>query len=159
MAQARDVMGPDALLLDTKEAPPEARHLGEYEVVFGEYADAPAMQGTDESPSPEPDALEEIRRGVEEIRDMLARDSSESRPGAAPQRNTSWVAGVLVKAGVESALARNIAEAVKGRMQRRAVLDISRPRAVGADWDDASLLLETQEKLRRAAPWTPNCAR
>ena len=35
MEQAGREMGPDALLLDSREAPPEARHLGAYEVVFG----------------------------------------------------------------------------------------------------------------------------
>ena len=152
MAQARQVMGPDALLLDTKAAPPEARHLGEYEVVFGEYADTPSSQEIEESPSPEPEAIEAIRRGAEEIRDLLARDTTESRAGSAPQHNASWVAGVLVKAGVESALARDMAESVKGRMQRRAVLDISRPRTLGADWDDASLLLETQAEIAARCP-------
>jgi flagellar biosynthesis protein FlhF len=35
MERAGREMGPDALLLDSREAPPEARHLGAYEVVFG----------------------------------------------------------------------------------------------------------------------------
>ena len=35
MEQARRELGADALLLNSREAPPEARHLGEYEVVFG----------------------------------------------------------------------------------------------------------------------------
>jgi len=34
MAQARQELGPEAMLLNTRKAPPEARHLGEYEVVF-----------------------------------------------------------------------------------------------------------------------------
>src|SRR6185437_2770680 len=32
---ARRELGPDALLLNSREAPPEARHLGPLEVVFG----------------------------------------------------------------------------------------------------------------------------
>jgi len=35
MGRARLELGPDALLMNTREAPPEARHLGECEVVFG----------------------------------------------------------------------------------------------------------------------------
>lgn len=35
MGQARSELGPDALIVNCREAPPEARHLGAYEVVFG----------------------------------------------------------------------------------------------------------------------------
>ena len=35
MAAARHEMGPDAMLMNSRKTPPEARHLGEYEVVFG----------------------------------------------------------------------------------------------------------------------------
>ena len=35
MAAARQEMGPDAMLVNSRKTPPEARHLGEYEVVFG----------------------------------------------------------------------------------------------------------------------------
>ena len=35
MEQAQREMGADALLLNAREAPPEARHLGDFEVVFG----------------------------------------------------------------------------------------------------------------------------
>jgi len=34
MAQARQELGPEAMLVNSRKAPPEARHLGEYEVVF-----------------------------------------------------------------------------------------------------------------------------
>ena len=33
---ARKELGPDALLLNSRQAPPEARHLGPIEVVFGD---------------------------------------------------------------------------------------------------------------------------
>src|SRR5436305_12140235 len=35
MAAARQEMGPDAMLVNSRKAPPEVRHLGEYEVVSG----------------------------------------------------------------------------------------------------------------------------
>ena len=37
MEQARRELGADALLLNSRQAPPEARHLGDYEVVFGTW--------------------------------------------------------------------------------------------------------------------------
>jgi len=42
MAMARQELGPDAMLVNTRKAPPEARHLGEYEVVFA--TDLPAEE-------------------------------------------------------------------------------------------------------------------
>ena len=61
MAQARADLGPDALLLNTREAPPEARHLGDYEVVFGMTSDVARSSTTGD------DATEDLRRRVEEI--------------------------------------------------------------------------------------------
>ena len=52
MSMARQELRPDAMLLNSRRAAPEARHLGEYEVVFatdlpvGESAGAEAA-GTD----------------------------------------------------------------------------------------------------------------
>src|ERR1039458_9011234 len=42
MAAARQEMGPDAMLVNSRKAPPEVRHLGEYEVVFANVAGAVA---------------------------------------------------------------------------------------------------------------------
>src|ERR1035437_3513986 len=42
MAAARQEMGPDAMLVNSRKAPPEVRHLGEYEVVFGSASPAVA---------------------------------------------------------------------------------------------------------------------
>jgi flagellar biosynthesis protein FlhF len=43
MSTARQELGPDAMLVNTRKAPPEARHLGEYEVVFA--TDLPLGEG------------------------------------------------------------------------------------------------------------------
>src|SRR5690348_6671527 len=47
IAAASQELGPDAMLINTRKSPPEARHLGEYEVVFandlpGDAAEKPA---------------------------------------------------------------------------------------------------------------------
>ncbi len=63
-------MGPDALLLDTRDAPPEARHLGEYEVVFGCYAPIPSA-----GPSLRKAESRLLRLQMEEIRNLLIRPS------------------------------------------------------------------------------------
>jgi flagellar biosynthesis protein FlhF len=154
MAQAREAMGPDALLLDTKAAPPEARHLGQYEVVFGEYADPPAEPEAAGGLTLAPDALAKMRHSVEEIRDLLGHVTADPQPASASQRGPAWVAAALVKSGVEPALASDIGESVKKRMTRRAVMDISRACMV-TDWDDASLLLETRAEIAARCPVLP----
>jgi len=78
--QARHEMGPEALLVNTREAPPEARALGDYEVVFAvlpedepvaSAAVAPAAPAAPQSApsSPDPVALElaRLRKQVEEM--------------------------------------------------------------------------------------------
>src|ERR1022692_4322857 len=45
MAAARQEMGPDAMLVNSRKAPPEVRHLGEYEVVFANVAGARGAVG------------------------------------------------------------------------------------------------------------------
>ena len=42
MEHATVELGADAMLLDSREAPPEARHLGDYEVVFSTSPEPPA---------------------------------------------------------------------------------------------------------------------
>src|SRR5690349_16387321 len=42
MAAARQELGPDAMLVNTRKASPEARHLGDYEVVFATLDPEPA---------------------------------------------------------------------------------------------------------------------
>src|SRR5579863_8253589 len=80
MKQAQREMGPDALLLNSRETLPEARHLGAWEVVFG------ASKG----PSKEPIAAVstprsgELNDHLEEIRTLLQRLANSS-PG--PERS------------------------------------------------------------------------
>jgi flagellar biosynthesis protein FlhF len=165
MEQAQCEMGSDALLLNTKAAPPEARHLGDYEVVFGEYADVCAQETargirTATTP-PAPNTIAGVRRSVEDIRDLLGLDDSDDSDdagdpvaGPAPHRCLLRVAEELQEAGVEVALARDIAESVGYRMYQRTVADISRPRTA-LDWDDASLAQETREEVAARCPVLP----
>src|SRR5689334_15419334 len=58
--QASRELGPDALLVEQREAPPEAAHLGKYEVVFGLNPGPP--------PDPLRDELKDLRRQMDELR-------------------------------------------------------------------------------------------
>ena len=113
-------MGPDALLLNSRPAPPEARHLGEFEVVFGSYpqtrpAEVPAAAPTGE--------ITGLRQQMDEIRNLLLR--GEMTPAAHSRQ--PLIERVLLDAGLEPGLAAEIELAVELRMSRRSVMEISRP--------------------------------
>ena len=136
MEHARVELGADALLLDSREAPPEARHLGDFEVVFAACSQPLALSA---APAlPEAGGVEALSRQVEEIRALLGRIT----PAAAPWYRNDVVAQGLIDAGVEPALAREIEDAVYQRLARRCVQRIGAPRsAAGPDPQD--LLLQS----------------
>src|ERR1017187_1635604 len=138
MEDAQAELGPDALLLDSREAPPEARHLGDYEVVFGAGPDVPASL-----PATPPAAAETFRREVKEIREMLRRLT----PSAAVQRNHGeLVAQALIDAGVEPALAREMGDSARLRIARRSVPRVGLPRP-GGGCDAPNVLQDAADEI------------
>jgi flagellar biosynthesis protein FlhF len=137
MERARIELGTDALLINSREAPEEARHLGKYEVVFGAWSDPSAQPG---SPLAKVEAL---RQQVDEIRELLI-----GAAAAAPAQRSQGelIALALIEAGVEPALAREIGEATRQRVARLSVprIGVARP-AAGSD--SQSLLLEAVEEI------------
>lgn len=127
MAQARADLGPDALLLNTREAPPEARHLGEYEVVFGVASDVRIP-----SPTRGGDAVEDLRLRMEEIRDLVTRMAKPSRP---PAPGTGRLEESLIDAGIEWEIAREISENAWQRANARTPLQIGRRHPAEPDPD------------------------
>jgi len=138
MEEAQAELGTDALLLDSREAPPEARHLGAYEVVFAAGSETP------DPPAPLPSGgVEALERQLKEIREMLGRIT----PSVAAQRSpTEVIAQALIDAGVEPSLAREIEDAVRQRVARRAVPRIGSPCPAG-EFDAESLVLEAAEEI------------
>ena len=117
MECARQQLGPEALLLNSREAPPEVRHLGEYEVVFATRTEAmPKM-------SAELPGITDLYRQISELRDLVTRNA----PGASEGRRAP-VRTALIEAGIEPALAQEIDEAIEQRMKKRSVLSFARPR-------------------------------
>jgi flagellar biosynthesis protein FlhF len=149
MKRARVELGTDALLINSREAPPEARHLGRYEVVFGlcsEPISEPASLPFSPPALAPPSRLERVealRLKVEKIRASLAR-----RALAAPARRirNALIAQALITAGVEPALAREIDEAARQRAARRAVPRIGAPRAAAGS-EAHNLRLEAAEEI------------
>src|SRR5882724_4027952 len=86
MEQARREMGPEALLVSSRKAPPEAQELGEYEVVFavlpGDAAAQPAPQKAAapvEAPAEDPVMREitRLRKQMEEMGTALNAQASQ----------------------------------------------------------------------------------
>src|SRR5579872_3234017 len=74
-------LGPDALLMNTRPAPEDSGHPGEYEVVFG---CPPVASNGGASAAPAADPVADLRKRMEEIREMVSRIGS---PSAGPRSN------------------------------------------------------------------------
>jgi flagellar biosynthesis protein FlhF len=150
MKQAQLEMGEDALLLNSRETLPEARHLGAWEVIFGTSTDSPKEKPISESSTDG----DETRRNMEEIRTLLKR-LAVTAP-VSPRHPNSTIGQALIDAGLEQALALEIEESVRQRTSKGSDRDIGRPRTAWeikhqnvADpiWDDAFLTMETAEVI------------
>jgi flagellar biosynthesis protein FlhF len=143
MEQARREMGQDALLLNSRKAPPEARHLGEVEVVFGSTV---GTVGTPFSVPPVESghATDDVQQNLRDIRNLLTRIAA-SPPGTTRSRYSA-IEQTLMEAGVEPALALDIEESVRERMRKRGVVEIGKPRAI-ADWRVEELLEEAESEI------------
>jgi flagellar biosynthesis protein FlhF len=125
--QARRELGSDAMLVNSRAAPEEVRHLGRYEVIFATGAPAPEskkqqrvveplfpQRGSARKPAAASSAdthlqLEDIRLQLTTIRQTLwsSRTEVESTPSDA-----SMMRRALEANGVESSLARELVHAV-----------------------------------------------
>ncbi len=124
MAQARQELGEEAMLVKTRRAPAEARHLGEYEVIFasdletGEPA-APTPPPTGGAPDRLSGEIADLKRELEGMRRTLARSvfAPAQRLGASVDAAGAYTA--LVGADVHPELARELVEASEQRLSRR----------------------------------------
>jgi len=152
MERARVELGPDALLMNTREAPPEARHLGECEVVFGVR---PTAAPTGGAPLAAIDPVADLRQRMEELREIVRRlaPAGESQPGC-----PTVIGEELSKAGVTEALAAEIESAVQLRLRGRGVVRIGRPKSMPA-WNAEDLIQETIAELESRFEVAPETGR
>lgn len=144
LEQAYQELGPDALLLKTREAPPEARHLGACEAVLGVAAEACVTQSGpaapaagDHSRQPQSSALEDALTEWKAFMRTLPAHTSNSH-----------VEDALVEAGVAPEIAREIDQAVRQRAGRGPVVQM--PRTAGAVRPNVETLAsETAGELAR----------
>jgi flagellar biosynthesis protein FlhF len=133
MAQASQELGPEAMLVNTRKAPPEARHLGEYEVVFATDAQGSSLSqaGTQASaalpaalPAAAPPAaandrlsleVADLKRELEGMRRALTRTafSPSQWMGASPNACDAYAA--LTASELAPELAREIVQCAGAR--------------------------------------------
>src|ERR1044071_4963725 len=84
IAAARQELGPEAMLVNSRASLPDARHLGAYEVVF--VVDAPAEDAPSGAEATRPPA-DRLARGVSELkRELEAMRRALTRSAYAPQQ-------------------------------------------------------------------------
>src|SRR3989442_6740012 len=88
---ARQEMGEDAMLVNSRKAPQEARHLGAYEVVFAAAPDSrvdpPRPSRAEEIAPPAQSLIQEMaemRRQLDKVSAQVSRSATRGRRRAAP---------------------------------------------------------------------------
>lgn len=125
MTQARQELGPDGMLMNSRNAMPEARHLGEYEVVFASAEASEAALAGDARGRPGADhsiATDGLSKEISELRgqlEQMAANLNRARAvGSSNMLSTPALAGVfasLIGMEVNPELAHTIVGAVRGR--------------------------------------------
>src|ERR1017187_3555701 len=132
MAQARQELGPEAMLVNSRKAAPEARDLGEYEVVFAAAAgSAPAADRPAALAQPFGDRLSmevaELKRELEGMRRTLTRSAFAPSQWLSSSPDFSEAYAVLTSNEVAPELAREIVQSAaagaNGAAFRRALAE------------------------------------
>jgi flagellar biosynthesis protein FlhF len=124
IAQARQELGEDAMLVKTRRSAADARHLGEYEVIFA--ADLPDAGGDDPGtggfgprgfPGPDRLSLElsDLKRELEGMRRTLACSAFAPPQNLGGSTDAAGAYSALVSADVAQELARDLVEAAEKR--------------------------------------------
>lgn len=159
MEEARQQMGPDALLLESREAPPEARHLGAYEVIFAgspQAGAAAAVPAAHAIPEDLRDRLDEIRTLVAQIGRTAPRHRAADDEANGPE---GTVERVLTTAGLPKDQAREIAEGVRQRIGRKTVLEFGRGWGGASANDVTELMAHTAEEITARLEVRPEIGR
>ena len=120
---ARNELGPEAMLVQTRKAPPESQHLGTYEVVFGvvpgEAAVSHSAPAKAAAATVAPDRLAaelaEMRRQMEGLR-LALRSGLAAPRWMVPSSGLADLFSTLVAAEIPAELAQEIIEGLHAQM-------------------------------------------
>jgi len=115
VAQAREELGPEAMLVNSRKAEAEARDLGEYEVVFAaDTGPAPAVTRSTTAAQPFGDRLSgevaDLKRELEGMRRTLTRSAFAPSQWLSSSPDASEAYAVLTSNEVAPDLAREIVQ-------------------------------------------------
>lgn len=164
---ARRELGPDALLLNSREAPPEARHLGPLEVVFGHDSGSPKATSSAVwasqpetvavapvmAPAPSYAAMtqdiEQLRQSVDKIWALLQKATRGAVWGTPAQARPRLVEQALMEMGVTREIAAEIDDAVAVNVGEQ----------TGAGFSSDAVLRETIDEIERRFRVRPGLGR
>jgi flagellar biosynthesis protein FlhF len=121
MARASQEMGPEAMLVNSRRASAEARHLGEYEVAFASELPQAAMPAPEASPEPVPQEdrlsreMSGLKRELEGMRRVLTRSAFAPSQWSAAPPAVSEAYAMLAASDLSAELARDIVQAAEER--------------------------------------------
>jgi len=126
MERARQELGPDAMLLNSRKNAPEHQHLGAYEVVFGisgetlpKTAATPVASKPRTLNDPVAQELAELRKQIETVRQSISLPRTAAAPSntlRAPELDT--LHDHLVGAEISSAFTEDLISTVEARLGR-----------------------------------------
>lgn len=145
LGRARRELGEEAMLVQSRKAPPEARHLGEYEVVFAVGAGESAARGPGELAAPQHLAGEvaELKKQLDAMRRALTRSAFAPAQRLAPE--LSEIYALLAAHEVAPDLAR---ELVQGAAARSGWTDAPVGRPPDAETWPSALAQEIESRVR-----------
>ena len=127
--QARQELGPEALLVNSRKSPPEARGLGEYEVVFALLPEGAEPQSAGEAGSepaerakasgPEDPVLRELarlRKQMEEMGSSLTEINAQAYSWAVPAPEFAEALSRLVDGGFSVDVAKTVVKQAHARL-------------------------------------------
>jgi flagellar biosynthesis protein FlhF len=126
MAQARQELGPDAMLVNSRKSSLETRHLGTYEVVFaGELPPGKPEETTAAANQPQPESAErlarqmaELKRELESVRRTISRSALVSAAWLDSSPDLSDAYGALTASEVLPELARQVIQSAAARISQ-----------------------------------------
>jgi flagellar biosynthesis protein FlhF len=127
MSMARQELGPDAMLVNTRKAPPESGHPGQYEVVFGVVEGRPPAP---ENVSPARDRLSndvaDLKRELEAMRRAMTRSAFAPPEWLSAAPDLSEAYAILIANEVAPELAREIVHGAEARASKSSRSDAAR---------------------------------
>lgn len=164
--QARRELGPDALLVNSRKAPPEAEGMGEYEVVFAVLPESAEAQATQEEGAESSDGgraevvddqvlreLARLRKQMEEMGNSLHEVSAQAYSWAVPSPEFAETLSRLMDGGFSAEVAKRVVKQAHARLDGDGSTR-SRWKTFDRALIEGAVRTELEQLVRRGRVWT-----